>query len=139
MEKSRVMVGPIITSLAAEVTAERSANRNLALNLVQELGTGHSNNDFSRRKTMSKKLIFGIAFSLVLVSGGFFSAQANCGGGCLSSVSPCNWRLPSFCGFHLPSCLSFHCDSKDLDRTEANREGAYSSRPITPDVMGAVL
>ncbi len=89
---------------------------------------------------MNKKLVFGIALSLVLFSGGFFSAQANCGGGCgLSTLSPCNWHFPSLCGFHLPSCLSFHCGSKDADRAEAARQGADSYRPITPDVMGAVL
>ena len=90
---------------------------------------------------MSKKLVLGIALSLILVSGGFFSAQANCGGGCLSSLSPCNWHFPSLCGFsfHLPSCLSFHCGSKDLDSAEATHQGVYSNRQITPAVMGAVL
>jgi hypothetical protein len=34
---------------------------------------------------MNKKLILGIAISLVLVSGSFFSAQA----GCFSWLSPC--------------------------------------------------
>ncbi len=39
---------------------------------------------------MKKMLIFGIAITLVLVSGGLFSAQA----GCLSWLSPCNWHSP---------------------------------------------
>ncbi len=39
---------------------------------------------------MRKMLIFGIAISLVLVSGGLFSAQA----GCFSWLSPCNWHSP---------------------------------------------
>ena len=88
---------------------------------------------------MSKKLIFGIALSLVLVSSGFFSAQANCGGGgCLSSLAPCNWRLSSLCGW--PSWLSFHCGSKDSDRAQvkdmdksyATRQGAYPRSSTTP-------
>ena len=86
---------------------------------------------------MSKKLIFGIALSLVLFSGGFFSAQASCGGGCLSSLAPCNWH---FCGWHLPSWCSFHCGSKDADRapvkdmdkSDATSKGAYSRSSITP-------
>ena len=86
---------------------------------------------------MSKKLIFGIALSLVLFSGGFFSAQANCGGGCLSSLAPCNWH---FCGWHFPSWCSFHCGSKDADRaavketdkSEAISQGAYSRTSTTP-------
>jgi hypothetical protein len=58
--------------------------------MVLILGSAiNGNSDFQSMK-MSKKLIFGIALSLVLVSGGFFSAQANCGGGCLSSLAPCN-------------------------------------------------
>jgi hypothetical protein len=89
---------------------------------------------------MRKTLIIGIALSLVLIGGGFFSAQANCGGGCLSSLAPCNWHFPSFCGLHLPSWCSFHCGSKDLDRAQAKdtdkadatRQGAYSRSSTTP-------
>ncbi|MGA2229253.1 MAG: hypothetical protein ABSH41_32870 [Syntrophobacteraceae bacterium] len=40
---------------------------------------------------MSKKLIVAMAFSLVLVSGGLFSAQADC------AFNPCGWHFPS-CG-----------------------------------------
>lgn len=43
---------------------------------------------------MSKKLILAIALSLVLVSGGFLAAHAQC---CLSWLNPCNWHLSS-CG-----------------------------------------
>ena len=39
---------------------------------------------------MKKALILGIALLLVVVSGGFFSAQA----GCFSWLSPCNWSSP---------------------------------------------
>ncbi len=67
---------------------------------------------------MRKMLIFGIAISLVLVSGGLFSAQAECGG-CLSGLSPCNWHFPSLCGFH--------CGSRDADVAPAQEEVATSS------------
>jgi len=87
---------------------------------------------------MSKKLVLGIALSLIFASGGFFSAHANCGGGCLSSLAPCNWHFPSLCGGHLPSWFGFHCGSKDMDRAEPTRRDAYSYSPTTPDVMGAV-
>jgi len=90
---------------------------------------------------MRKTLIIGIALSLVLLSGGLFSAQAgcsggslcglhcgsrdadrtpirdvetaqaSCSGGCLSFLSPCNWHLPSLCGLH--------CGSRDADRAPA--------------------
>ena len=36
---------------------------------------------------MSKKLILGLALAVVLVSGGFFAAQADCGFGCLPHIS----------------------------------------------------
>jgi hypothetical protein len=41
---------------------------------------------------MSKTLVLGLALSLVLVSGAFFGAQADCG--CLPHISipsPCHW------------------------------------------------
>ena len=97
---------------------------------------------------MNKKLILGIALSLVLVSGGFFSAQANCLGGCLSNLSPCNWHLSSLspCNWHLPSLCGFHCGSRDadrepardMDRPDATCQGAYSFGPTAPALMGAV-
>ena len=92
----------------------------------------HASQNFKEIK-MSKKLIFGIALSLVLVSGGFFGAQADCG--CLSnlspcnwrlsslspcnwrlsSISPCNWRFTSLCSLHTPSLCGFSCGSKDVN------------------------
>ena len=74
---------------------------------------------------MSKKLIFGLALAVVLVSGGFFGAQADCG--CLPHIS-------------MPSC--FTCGgaadrNRDLDRSEATCQGAYNFGPTTPWVMGS--
>ena len=46
---------------------------------------------------MSKKLILAVAFSLVLLSGSFFTASAACGL-CGINLNPCSWHLPSFCG-----------------------------------------
>jgi len=43
---------------------------------------------------MSKKMILGIALSLVLVSGALVSAHAQCLSGCLPNISlcnPCSW------------------------------------------------
>ena len=101
--------------------------------------------DFKEIK-MNKKLIIGIAFSLILFSGGFFAAQADCGGGCLSSISPCNWNLSflSPCNWHFPSVCGFHCGSteadsvsaRDADRQDATRQGAYY-RATTPAQMGS--
>ena len=59
---------------------------------------------------MSKKLILGIALSLVLVSGTLFSAQAECLSGCLP-----HFAMPSFCG--LFSCLT---SARDRDVGEYN-------------------
>ncbi len=73
---------------------------------------------------MSKKLILGLALAVVLVSGSFFAAQADCG--CLPHIS-----LPSCF-----SCGSTSNSSRDLDRSEATCQGAYSSGPTTPWVMG---
>jgi len=105
---------------------------------------------------MRKTLIIGIALSLVLVSGGLFSAQAGCGGGCLSSLSPCNWHISSLspcnwnfsaispCNWHFPSFCGFGCGSKDVnstsardaDRPDATRQGAYY-RATSPAQMGS--
>ncbi len=60
---------------------------------------------------MSKKLIFALALSLVLVSGGLFSAQAGCG------CNPCGW--------HWFSCYS--CGARDMDRPDA----AFSNYPMS--------
>ena len=74
---------------------------------------------------MNKKLILGFALSLVLVSGAFAGAQADCG--CLPH-------------FKLPSCLSCShpANDRDLDRPEATCQGAYNYGPKAPTYMGAV-
>ncbi len=75
----------------------------------------NDNDDFKEIK-MRKILIIGIALSLILVSGGLFSAQASCSGGCLSWLSPCNWHFPSLCGLS--------CSSRDVDVAPARVETA---------------
>ncbi len=67
---------------------------------------------------MSKTLIVALALSLVLVSGGLYSAQADCG--------LCGWHLPSLCslnlnpcGWHWPSCFSCS-QKKDMDKPAAS-------------------
>jgi hypothetical protein len=73
---------------------------------------------------MSKILVLGLALALVLVSGPFFGAQADCG--CLPHIS-------------MPSCLSCNGPARtdrDLDRSEATCQGAYNFGPTTPWVMG---
>lgn len=67
---------------------------------------------------MSKKLILGLALSLVLVSGAFFGAQADCG--CLPHISlcsPCNW---------------FSCNTCDRDRDL----GVYNPFPESVHSIG---
>ena len=94
---------------------------------------------------MKKTLIIGIALALVLVSGGLFSAQANCGGGCLSSLSPCNWSLSflSPCNWHFPSVCGSGCASKgvnsarDTDKQDSSCQGAYSRGATTTAPTGA--
>ena len=78
-----------------------------------------------RRYKMSKKLIFGLALAVVLFSGSFFSAQADCG--CLPHIS-------------LPSCLSCGqvSDNRDRDRSEATCQGAFNYGPTVPMDFGAV-
>jgi hypothetical protein len=62
-------------------------------------------NDYlnSREIKMSKKLILGLALAVVLVSGAFFGARADCG--CLPHIS-------------LPSCVSC-ASARDMDRDKA--------------------
>jgi hypothetical protein len=96
---------------------------------------------------MSKTLIFGIALSLVLVSGGLFGAQADGSGGCLSSISPCNWNFSALspCNWHFPSLCGLNCGTRDLDRASARDmdssnatcQGAYSMGVTTPIAMGS--
>ena len=73
---------------------------------------------------MSKMLIIAMALSLVLVSGGLFSAQADCGPNhCWwqSSLYPCCWHLNT-CGWHWPSCFSCCSPSaKDMDRPNPDK------------------
>ena len=75
---------------------------------------------------MSKTLIFGLALAVVLATGYFVSAQADCG--CLPHIS-------------LPSCLScsHNADIKDrdYDRPDATCQGAFNYGPTTPDIMAA--
>ncbi len=66
---------------------------------------------------MNKKLIFGLALALVLVSGSMFSAQADCSFGCLPH-------------FSFPSCYS--C-SRAVE-PEPDRDCAGNL--ITPTYMG---
>ena len=73
---------------------------------------------------MRKLLVIGIALSLVLVSGGLFNAQADCG--CLPSInpcginlsflSPCNWNFSALspCNWHFPSFCGCGCATKDV-------------------------
>ena len=69
---------------------------------------------------MNKKLIFGLALALVLVSGSMFSAQADCFNGCLPHIS-------------LPTCFS--CGN--VVNTEPARDRDAAGNLITP-LMGAV-
>jgi hypothetical protein len=74
---------------------------------------------------MSKKLILGLALALVLVSGAFVGAQADCNFGCLPHIS-------------LPSCFGNCSQATDLDRPDATCQGAHNYGPTTPSVMGGV-
>jgi hypothetical protein len=81
-----------------------------------------------QEKKMNKKLVFGLALALVLFSGSYFYAQADCG--CVPKIST-------------PSCLSCgardmdRAQARDMDRSEATCQGAYSYGPSTPEPMGA--
>jgi len=77
---------------------------------------------------MSKKLILGFALAVVLFSGSLFSAQADCGIGCLPHIS-------------LPSCWFGTCgavvEKRDMDRSEATCQGAFNYGPTVPSAFGA--
>jgi len=63
---------------------------------------------------MGKTLIVAMALSLVLVSGSFFSAQADCGlnhRGWRLNLNSCGWRLPTFI-----NCSAFSCTGRDTER-----------------------
>ena len=74
---------------------------------------------------MSRKLVLGLALALVLVSGGFLGAQADCA--CTPQVIAPSCSL----------CNSGGPFARDLDRSEATCQGAYNSGPTTPWVMGS--
>lgn len=76
---------------------------------------------------MSKKLILGLALALVLVSGSFFGARAEC-----SSCAP-QANLSSSCA----SCSGQSSFNRDMDRAEATCQGAYNYGPTAPIIMGA--
>ena len=60
---------------------------------------------------MSKTLVLGLALSLVLVSGAFFGARADCG--CFhwpSCLNFCNFQWPSLC------CGSGQAADRDRDK-----------------------
>ena len=72
---------------------------------------------------MNKKLVLGLALALVLVSGPFIGAQAECGFGCLPHIS-------------LPSCLS--CGGAvDRDRDRQIRGNLPGRIFLWPDNAGS--
>ena len=85
---------------------------------------------------MSKKLIVAMALSLVLVSGGLFSAQADCGlnpCGWHLNLNPCGWHFPSLCnlnlnpcGWHFPSC---GCGSKPVSNAQDMNKAVATQVP----------
>jgi hypothetical protein len=76
---------------------------------------------------MSKKLIVAMALSLVLVSGGLFSAQADFG------LNPCGGHSNSNpCGGHCPSCFS--CRANDTGKRDA--ESANNAVSMGSDLSG---
>lgn len=77
---------------------------------------------YSREIEMTKGLILGLALAVVLVSGSFFGALADCG--CQPNIStPCT------------SCAQ--PPARDYDRPDAQCQGAYQYGPVTPDPMGS--
>ena len=82
---------------------------------------------------MSKTLIIALALSLVLVSGGIYSAQADSGCspcGANLNLYPSSWHLET-CGWHMPS--SFNCCSfcaNNLYRPHAGNPSAPNDRNI---------
>jgi hypothetical protein len=80
-----------------------------------------------KEKTMSKKLIVAMALSLVLVSGGLFSAQADCclnASGWHSNLNPC--------GGHSLCCSS--CSANDTGKRDA--ESANNAVSMGTDFSG---
>jgi len=73
---------------------------------------------------MNKKLILGLALAVVLVSGAFVGAQADCALGCPHISLPSCWG----------NCAQ---QTRDLDRPDATCQGAFKFGPTTPDPMGS--
>ncbi len=76
---------------------------------------------------MNKKLIFAFALAVVLISGAFAGAQAECLSGCLPHIS-------------MPSCFFGACNNvqaRDYDRPDLTCQGAYRVGPTTPEPMGS--
>jgi hypothetical protein len=73
---------------------------------------------------MNKQIIIGLALALVLVSGLFVNARADCG--CLPQISQ-------------SSCLSCQqqAQDRDYDNPNATCQGADRYGPATPDPMGS--
>ncbi len=71
---------------------------------------------------MNKKIILGLALAVVLMSGAFVSAQADCG--CLPHIS-------------LPTCSACQAPARDYDKPCATCQGAYQFGPTTPEFMGS--
>jgi hypothetical protein len=73
---------------------------------------------------MSKRLIITLALAIVLISGAYAGAQAQCG-----------------C-FHMPSCLSCNAQAyqadRDFDRPDQTCQGALRYGPTVPEYFGAV-
>ena len=74
---------------------------------------------------MNKKFLFALALAVVLVSGAFAGALADC----------------AYCSpqFSAPSCYSGNCAAmqRDYDKPDATCQGAYRYGPVTPDPMGS--
>jgi hypothetical protein len=69
---------------------------------------------------MNRKLVLGLALALILISGNFAGALADCG--CLPHIS-----VPS-----CDSCGSTGPSARDLDRSEATCQGAHNYGPALP-------
>jgi len=75
---------------------------------------------------MSKKLIFGLALAIVLISGPFIGAQAD-------SIGPSCWA-----GFCPAQNRDMDQAQRDMDKPNATCQGAYQYGPTTPEPMGSI-
>ena len=73
---------------------------------------------------MSKKLVFGLVLSIVLISGSFLSAWAECG--CLPRIQ-------------LPSCFSGCSFQKDADRDKTAKEKDLAGGTDNSELSSAPL